>query len=198
MASQNTKKRQKKLRAFVGNRVSVAVKWFGLPRVLWFDLTLLPATSARSTVELSKLWNRLNAAFLSQSQDVVGWLRVVEAGNKSGRLHIHGLIFAPKAVARRASRAELTRAPNNPRHMTTNGRRVATSFQRAAKKCGFGRMRIGPVNKNAAAVSVYLSGSFRADVFNWHPHLLGAHRFRMSRKLQSSLAGIARRGRLLI
>jgi hypothetical protein len=190
MVSQNTKLRQSKINPVCENQIAACVKWFGLYRVLWMDLTLLPSTPQKQVRPVSFLWNKFNAAFLCRSPLLVGWLRILDASKYTGRLHVHGLLVTKAPVCRRAYPAELQKGQTNPRSLNSAGAALARLFEQRAKASGFGISYVEPIKTNATAVSKYLSKSFRADIFDLHPHLVGAQRFRMSARLKNTLAGL--------
>lgn len=183
MPSQNTKLRQALLKRRVFWLVLACGRCFRRHRVLWFDLTLLPSAPQTQVASLMRPWNRLNAVFFSRSPHLMGWLRVVEARTKTGALHIHGLMITRVDAIRPAYPSELLRGQVNPWSLNSHGEDIADEMIRHATRCGFGRTCVQPIRKTFLAVAKYLRKSFKADIFSYHPYLLGAQRFRISAKL---------------
>src|SRR4051812_11533635 len=101
MASQSTKKRQTVVRKHFFSRMQLYCSLFGPFRTLVVDLTLSAQNASLSVQSVGIPWNRLNAAYLSKSRDIIGWCRIIEP-QSSGVPHIHAFMFTKSPVARMA------------------------------------------------------------------------------------------------
>ena len=163
---------------------------YGLEKCLFVTLTFPSIGGKAPTVkEASRRFNSLATNLLNGRGLVVAWIRVLERGERKGRVHYHCLVAVREDVRTGFDFEAFKRKD----YTSANGalRAVWAWWRKNAKKYGFGRVESQPLRSTDEAVAQYLSKYISAHITQRKAEDKGARLVGYSKGVPSSSSKFA-------